>query len=98
VYEDKLAWSADVVWRMALGLTQALAHVHAAGLLHGDVYAHNVLHDGQGGVRLGDFGAATFLPTGSAAHARRMQQIEVRALGYLVHCRSAFGAGCFGGD
>jgi Protein kinase domain/Leucine rich repeat/Leucine Rich repeats (2 copies) len=84
VYEDKLAWSADVVWRMALGLTQALAHVHAAGLLHGDVYAHNVLHDGQGGVRLGDFGAATFLPTGSAAQARRMQQIEVRALGYLL--------------
>jgi hypothetical protein len=43
-----------------------------------------VLHDGQGGLRLGDFGAATFLPAGSAAQARRIQQIEVRALGYLL--------------
>lgn len=84
VYDDALTWPADVVWRMALGLVQALAHVHSAGLLHGDVYAHNVLHDGQGGVRLGDFGAATFLPTEAPGQAKRLQQLEVRALGCLL--------------
>lgn len=84
VYDDALSWPADVVWCMALGLVQAVAHVHSAGLLHGDVYAHNVLHDGQGGVRLGDFGAATFMPMDAPGQAQRMQQLEVRALGCLL--------------
>ncbi len=84
IYDDGVSWPADVVWRMAQGLVQAVAHVHGAGLLHGDVYAHNVLHDGLGGARLGDFGAATFLPPDTPAQAKRLQQLEARALGCLL--------------
>lgn len=84
VYAPDAQWSAPVVLAMAQGLVQALAHVHAAGLVHGDVYAHNVLHDHQGHVQLGDFGAATFVPLDQPALARRMQQLDVRAMGRLL--------------
>ena len=84
VYAPDAQWSAPVVQAMAQGLAQALAHVHATGLVHGDVYAHNVLHDHQGHVQLGDFGAATFVPPDQPALACRMQQLDVRAMGCLL--------------
>lgn len=91
VYASDARWPAGVVLAMARGLAQALAHVHACALVHGDVYAHNVLHDSQGGVRLGDFGAATLLPPDQPELTRRMQALDVRALGCLFeelidHC------------
>jgi Protein kinase domain/Leucine Rich repeats (2 copies) len=91
VYPPEAQWSVQVALSMAKVLAQALAHVHACGLMHGDVYAHNVMHDGQGNVRLGDFGAATVLPPDQLALMRKMQALDVRALGYLLeelidHC------------
>lgn len=43
---------------MTLDLADALAAMHAAGILHGDIKAENVLRDGDGHVVLTDFGAA----------------------------------------
>ena len=44
-------------------MTTALAHLHGRGLVHGDLYAHNIQVDAAGRALLGDFGAASFLPT-----------------------------------
>ncbi len=66
------------VARIARGFAEALADLHARGLLHGDAYAHNVLEDGQGLALLGDFGAATFTDD------RRYHAVEVRALACLL--------------
>ena len=67
---------------IARGIAGAVAHLHARGLLHGDVYAHNILWDGQEHACLGDFGAASALPPGAAGD--RLARLEVRALGCLL--------------
>ncbi|MDI9654543.1 lipopolysaccharide kinase InaA family protein, partial [Burkholderia cenocepacia] len=45
--------------RIAHGIASVAGHLHARGIMHGDLYAHNILHDGAGGALLGDFGAAS---------------------------------------
>ncbi|HEX6653420.1 MAG TPA: lanthionine synthetase LanC family protein [Thermoleophilaceae bacterium] len=53
---------------LAQSVVAAYAHLHAQGVLHGDVHPRNVLVDGDGGVALIDFGLAAG-PPGSAAPA-----------------------------
>ncbi|WP_344764088.1 leucine-rich repeat-containing protein kinase family protein [Actimicrobium antarcticum] len=82
-------YSADTVFDPAtlLGIAQGIAsaamHLHAQGILHGDLYGHNILHCGGGNVLLGDFGAASLFGTGSSI-ALSLQRLEVRAFGCLL--------------
>jgi hypothetical protein len=69
---------------IAHAATAALGHLHARGLGHGDLYAHNLLVDGQGGALLSDFGAAAFLPVDDAARTDALQALDRRALQVLV--------------
>lgn len=70
-----------------LGISSAIAsvarQVHANGIMHGDLYAHNILLGRDGHALLGDFGAACFKPT-DAAQRLALEKIEVRAFGYLL--------------
>lgn len=59
----------------------ALVHLHGRGMMHGDVYAHNLLADRTGSTYMGDFGAATLYEP--LANHRR-EQLEVRSFGYLL--------------
>lgn len=68
---------------IARGIAAAAAHLHRRGILHGDLYAHNILHCGAGRALLGDFGAASFFAPGSA-QGKALQRIEVRAFGCLL--------------
>ena len=55
----------------------------SGALLHGDLYAHNTLWDGEAGnAVLSDFGGASFLPAGSAGIG--LQRTEVLAWGILL--------------
>ncbi|KQV85122.1 protein kinase [Massilia sp. Root351] len=71
----------------ALGIAQGVAasarHLHARGIMHGDLYGHNVLHCGEGSALLGDFGAASFHEPGSPL-AGALERLEVRAFGCLL--------------
>ncbi len=58
--------------------------MHTRGILHGDLYAHNILHTPEGDVLLSDFGAAAFFDVNDAAFARGLEKLEVRALGCLL--------------
>jgi hypothetical protein len=81
VYAPDTRFTPDAALALAAGMASAAAHLHAQGLMHGDLYAHNILHDGAGGALLGDFGAASFHPAPMAA---ALERIEVRAFGCLL--------------
>jgi len=83
VYDPALRLTPRAALTLAAGIASALAHLHARGLSHGDLYAHNILHDGQGQARLGDFGAASFLGSVPAHQVARLRALDVRALGCL---------------
>jgi hypothetical protein len=57
-----------------------VVHLHSRGVLHGDLYAHNILCS-HTLCRLGDFGAASRM---HAAWAPRAMLVEVRAFGALI--------------
>jgi hypothetical protein len=79
-YAEGQRFSLSVALRIAHGIASAVAHLHERGILHGDLYAHNILWNAQGDALLGDFGAATFMPDDALA----LQRIEVRAFGCLL--------------
>ena len=81
VYAAGTRFTPDAALALAAGIASAAAHLHAQGLMHGDLYAHNILHDGAGGALLGDFGAASFHPP---SMADALERIEVRAFGCLL--------------
>ncbi|CAM6103685.1 unnamed protein product [Calypogeia fissa] len=64
-------------------IASAAAHLHAKGISHGDLYAHNVLIDETGHALLGDFGAATIYRK-SDANLEATERLEVLAFGHLV--------------
>ena len=67
VYDPALRFTRpEIVERLARDTAAAAAHLHARALLHGDLYAHNILWDGATGDSvLSDFGAACCLPAGA---------------------------------
>jgi hypothetical protein len=83
IYADDLRFSLPVALNVASGIAAVTAHLHAKGILHGDLYAHNILWDDVGDCLLGDFGAASFLPQ-DRQQAEAMQRIEVRAFACLL--------------
>jgi hypothetical protein len=70
--------------RLAGGIASAVAHLHARGITHGDLYGHNILHAANGDAFLGDFGAASLFDTQQAHQAVALQKIESRAFGCLL--------------
>jgi hypothetical protein len=93
VYAPGTAFSLAAAVRLAHGIASAAAHLHRQGILHGDLYAHNILTTSAGDALLGDFGAASFFDAASA-EAAALQRLEARAFGCLLeellaHCPTA---------
>jgi hypothetical protein len=85
VYPAGLRISLPNVMRLALGIAEAVAHLHRQGVMHGDLYAHNILWNPVGGdAVLSDFGAATLLPVDQHVQTQALQALEVRAFGCLL--------------
>jgi len=83
VYDAHKRFDAATALRIAYGIASAAAHLHAKGILHGDLYGHNTLHCPRGRALLGDFGAASFFdPAGPQAAG--LQRLETRAFGCLL--------------
>ena len=62
----------------------ALNHLHAHGVLHGDLYAHNILwNPATGDAVLSDFGAAMLTGALPSAQRTQLQAIEWRAFAHL---------------
>jgi serine/threonine protein kinase len=84
VYAPETVLSLSQVCSVALDIARATEHLHACGILHGDLYAHNILYNAEGHGLLGDFGAASFLPIQDKDTSQALQRIEVRAFGILL--------------
>jgi hypothetical protein len=90
VYAPDTSFTLEAARRLAHGIASAAAHLHAQGILHGDLYAHNILSKPTGEALLGDFGAASFFDI-VTPEAVALQKLEVRAFGCLLeellaHC------------
>ena len=83
-YAPETRFTPDEALGVARSVAAAVAHLHRRGVLHGDLYGHNILHDGRGRALLGDFGAASLFDPGDSWNAPRLQRIEVRAFGCLL--------------
>jgi hypothetical protein len=84
MYSDDTRFPLAVALSMAQGIAAAAAQLHERGIMHGDLYAHNILWNGQGDCLLGDFGAASFVPYSNARRAQALQRLEVRAYACLL--------------
>lgn len=62
-------------------MKQALVHLHEKGIMHGDIYSHNILVNQKGYSYLGDFGAASIYDPKKDLNR---QKIDVRAFGCLI--------------
>lgn len=82
-YAPELRFTPAQALAIAHGIASVAAHLHAQGVIHGDLYAHNILWNESGDCLLGDFGAASFLPPEERV-TKALQRLEVRAFGCLL--------------
>ncbi|MGB6189686.1 MAG: leucine-rich repeat-containing protein kinase family protein [Aeromonas molluscorum] len=95
VYPAGLRLSLPDVMAMARGIASAAQHLHGAGVMHGDLYGHNILFARRSSqpahALLGDFGAASLYDRANHGLAAGLERLEVRAFGclleeLLMHC------------
>jgi serine/threonine protein kinase len=84
IYDAGTRFDLDSVLGIAHGIAAAANHLHRRGVMHGDLYAHNILHGGAGRALLGDFGAASFYAADDCDIGAALQRVEVRAYGCLL--------------
>jgi len=80
-YPEERLFSLEQLLRIATQVAAAATHLHQQGILHGDLYAHNILVHPEGPAQLSDFGAASFY--GRTA-TPQLERLEVLAFGYLL--------------
>lgn len=83
-YGDEVSFTLSAVLKTAKGIASAVSHLHARGIVHGDLYAHNILIDEIGESILGDFGAASFYDTADLKLGESLEHMESRAFGCLL--------------
>lgn len=76
-------FSGEQIIHIAKGIASVAAHLHNKGIMHGDLYAHNILIGESAHPILSDFGAAAFYDRASNT-ALLLERIEVRAYGCLI--------------
>lgn len=95
VYPEDLHLNVPDALAMAYGIASVAGHLHRAGIMHGDLYGHNILFargsDAPARALLGDFGAASLYDRCDRERAVGLERLEVRAFGCLLeellaHC------------
>jgi hypothetical protein len=85
VYPPQMQMTVSMALQLAEQIAGAVAHLHQRGVMHGDLYAHNILWSPVSGkALLSDFGAATLTPGPQEPLSRALQALEVRAFGCLL--------------
>lgn len=79
-YNDNLLFEVEEIKNVANAIISASMHLHKQGLMHGDLYAHNILVDSNYDTYLVDFGAASFYDKSNPFY----EKLEVLAFGNLL--------------
>jgi serine/threonine protein kinase len=83
VYSSETQFSSAALLQIAGSIADAVHHLHQQGVMHGDLYAHNILTTPAGEALLSDYGAASFFAM-NAPQSALLQRLEVRAFGCLL--------------
>ena len=84
VYAPETRFPPTSAQRLLACIRSAVAHLHARGVLHGDLYAHNILwHPATGDAILSDLGAAVLTCDLPADDVAQLQAVEWRAFAHL---------------
>jgi serine/threonine protein kinase len=59
-FKEGTVFNANQILKIGLQVADAANQLHLRGLMHGDLYAHNILIDSNDHILMGDFGAACF--------------------------------------
>jgi hypothetical protein len=89
-FSAKFTISVSEVHKLALQLASVVTKLHQRQIIHGDLYAHNVLKNTAGQLYLGDFGAATALDGLPQWQQQQAKALEIRAFGYFLADLLAF--------
>ncbi len=79
-FDEGTKFSLQTIVEIAKAIISSSSHLHSRGLMHGDLYAHNILVDEKSRTYLGDFGAASFYDVTNKDY----EKVEVRAFGCLL--------------
>ncbi len=80
-FSPESSFPIETVYSIAKAMLSVSVHLHEKGMMHGDLYAHNILFNPETGhIYFGDFGAATFYDS----NEKKFEKIEVRAFGCLI--------------
>lgn len=90
VYADGTEFTIKTVLDIAHSIASAVAHLHAKGMTHGDLYAHNILSNQLSATKnistkvlLSDLGGASFLPP-DLKQSQQLQRVESHAFSCLL--------------
>jgi len=79
-FEENRTFKLQTIYAIAKAIISVSAHLHSLNIMHGDLYAHNILLHPNENCYLGDFGAASFYEVKNESY----EKIEVRAFGCLL--------------
>lgn len=89
IYAADLRFTLPGTMALVRGIASVARHLHGAGIMHGDLYGHNMLYatgpcEEEVRVLLSDFGAASFYERADQTRAFGLERLEVRAFGCLL--------------
>ncbi|WP_421191991.1 leucine-rich repeat-containing protein kinase family protein [Aeromonas enteropelogenes] len=88
IYAADLRFTLPGMMALLRGIASVARHLHGIGIMHGDLYGHNMLYAagpcGEVRVLLSDFGAASFYDGADQTRAFGLERLEVRAFGCLL--------------
>jgi hypothetical protein len=84
IYSLDASFDLVMLLNITFSIASAAQYLHKQGIMHGDFYAHNILHCEKGRALIGDFGAASFYSSDDAVTSEGLEKIEVRAFGCVL--------------
>lgn len=84
VFKPGMGLTPAQVLKIAGTISSVAEHLHSKGIMHSDLYAHNILVDDEANTLFSDFGAACFYDLSDTEAAKKLELLEVRAYGCLL--------------